>query len=79
MDTLRADKHILCEEIFCKSVDLLEMTDNCVSFCSDIECVLTLCSQTEKQSLKNLSDNSVNLYNRDKLSILRLIRKFISE
>ena len=45
---LKADKYKLTDDLLDMSVDTLEATDDYMRFCSDTECVLVLCSETEK-------------------------------
>lgn len=48
LDTLREDEYKLSDDLLYQSVDTLETTDDCMRFCAGMECVLVLCSETEK-------------------------------
>jgi hypothetical protein len=52
LNTLWTDKYKLSEKMFYERVDTLEMGENSVRFYTGRECVLVLCSQSEKQSAK---------------------------
>ncbi len=49
LNTLWADKYKLSEMMYYQRVNMLEITDNCVSFYTGTECTLMLCSNLENQ------------------------------
>jgi len=48
LETLREDHYELADDLLYRSVDTLEMTENCFRFCIGSECILVLCSEAEK-------------------------------
>lgn len=49
LNTLWTDKQKLSDKMYYQRVDMLEMTENCVSFYTGTECTLVLCSNPENQ------------------------------
>ncbi len=50
LNTLWTDKQKLSDKMYYQRVDMLKMTENCVSFYTGTECTLVLCSNPEKQA-----------------------------
>lgn len=52
LNTLWTDKYKLSEKMFYERVDTLEMEEDSVRFYTGTDCILVLCSNPKKQSLK---------------------------
>jgi hypothetical protein len=51
LNTLWTDKYKLSEKMYYERVDMLKMTDNCISFYTGTECTLVLCSNPENPKI----------------------------
>jgi hypothetical protein len=48
LGTLREEDYKISDDLLYRSVDTLETTEDCMSFCEGSECILVLCSEPTK-------------------------------